>query len=322
MSQDPSPGQVNTVRRFNRFYARRMGLLGGKSLHGAYSLPETRVLFEIAHGGAATARELGDRLELDTPYLSRTLRAFEEGGLIKRKVSDEDRRHLRITMTAAGRATVAEIEKAQSAELEGVLSELSDPERVRLSEAMHSIEAILGERSETPAPFVLRPHQPGDMGWVTWRHGVLYSQMYGWNDRFEALVAQVTADFLRDFDPSRERCWIAEREGEIVGCVFLVAHTERKGVARLRLLLVEPHARGMGIGRRLIQECVRFATSSGYRTVTLWTNSVLDSARHLYEQEGFELVEEEVHDTFGKELVGQTWEIALSKPGRPAPATL
>lgn len=304
-------GQVDAVRRFNSFYTRRMGLLRASYLQGSYSLNEARVLCELSLGSATTAKELGDALGLDSTYLSRTLRAFENAALIKRKADADDRRHRRIALTAAGRAVITEFEEAQAHEVEALLAGLSEPARVRLADSMHSIEEILDERGESKRPLVLRPPRAGDMGWITWRHGVLYSLEHGWNDRFEALVAQVTADYLNNFNPSLERCWIAEREGEIAGCVFLVAHPERKGVARLRLLLVEPHARGLGIGRRLVQECSRFARNAGYHTITLWTNDVLSSARRLYEKEGYVLVSEEVHDTFGPELVGQTWELQL-----------
>jgi GNAT superfamily N-acetyltransferase len=192
-----------------------------------------------------------------------------------------------------------------------MLSEIDDVERDRLVHAMHAVEELLGAAPEHRVPFILRPHQSGDIGWVVQRHGVLYSREYGWDERFEGLVAEIVAKFIQDFDPKRERCWIAEREGENVGSVFLVKHPEREGVAKLRLLLVEPRARGLGIGKRLVQECTRFARRSDYHTITLWTNSVLHAARKIYEQEGYQLIREEPHHSFGHELVGQTWELAL-----------
>jgi GNAT superfamily N-acetyltransferase len=200
---------------------------------------------------------------------------------------------------------------ASRQEIEALLEELEEEQQRGLIDAMQTIERLLGAEPEHRVPYILRQYQPGDMGWVVQRHGVLYHREYGWDERFEALVAEIVADFVRGFDTKRERCWIAEREGENVGCVFLVKHPEREGVARLRLLLVEPKARGLGIGRRLVQECTRFARRVGYHTITLWTNSVLHSARRIYEEEGYRLIREEPHHSFGHDLIGQTWEMAL-----------
>ena len=190
-----------------------------------------------------------------------------------------------------------------------MLGELSDGNQRRLLEAMRTIEGVLDKSFEFSGPFFLRPHGPGDMGWVVHRHGVLYAREYGWDERFEALVAQIVADFVNDYDPARERCWIVEMSGERVGCVFVVKASDT--VAKLRLLLVEPQARGLGLGTRLVEECIRFARQCGYSTLTLWTNSVLNAARHIYEKHGFELVEVEEHHSFGQDLVGQNWELAL-----------
>ena len=190
-----------------------------------------------------------------------------------------------------------------------MLDELSEGDQRRLLEAMRTIEGVLDKSFKFSEPFFLRQHEPGDMGWVVHRHGVLYAQEYGWDERFEALVAQIVADFINNYDPAKERCWIAEMNGEIVGCVFLVKASDT--VAKLRLLLVEPEARGLGLGTRLVEECIRFARSRGYNTLTLWTNSVLDAARHIYEEHGFKLVEEEEHHSFGHDLVGQNWELVL-----------
>lgn len=190
-----------------------------------------------------------------------------------------------------------------------MLGELSEGDQRRLLEAMQTIQSVLDKGFKFSEPFFLRPHEPGDMGWVVHRHGVLYAQEYGWDVRFEALVAQIVADFINDYDPARERCWIAEMDGERVGCVFLVKASDT--VAKLRLLLVEPGARSLGLGTRLVEECIRFARSRGYETLTLWTNSVLGAARRIYEKQGFELVEEEEHHSFGHDLVGQNWELAL-----------
>jgi N-acetylglutamate synthase-like GNAT family acetyltransferase len=212
-------------------------------------------------------------------------------------------------LTEHGREVFAPLDARARDQISTMLGVLSESDQRRLVEAMRTVEGLLGARSEPKIPYVLRPHRPGDMGWVVYRHGVLYAQEYGWDERFEALVASIVAKFIDHFDPKRERCWIAEREGEVVGSVFLVKESET--VAKLRLLLVEPKARGLGIGSHLVDECVRFARSVGYRKVTLWTNSVLLAARHIYEKAGFRLVNEEPHHSFGHDLVGETWDLEL-----------
>jgi N-acetylglutamate synthase-like GNAT family acetyltransferase len=256
---------------------------------------------------------LAARLALDEGYLSRILRDFEQRGLVGKKPSPADARRKSLALSERGRRLFAALDARSRAEIAGMLGKLSTPAQTRLVEAMRSISELLGQapadvRPHNP-PYVLRPHQPGDMGWVTHRHGVLYAQEYGYDERFEALVAEIAAHFVQRFDPKRERCWIAEREGEMVGSVFLVRKT--KTVAKLRLLLVEPSARGLGIGRRLVDECVRFARRAGYRKLTLWTQNDLYAARHLYALAGFRRVGEESHESFGKKLVAETWELAL-----------
>jgi DNA-binding MarR family transcriptional regulator/GNAT superfamily N-acetyltransferase len=310
----PAPGpspHIEAVRRFNRFYTRQIGLLEEGLLETPFGLTEARVLYELAHHEQTTATHLGEELGLDAGYLSRILRGFQKRGLLARRRSPADGRQVLLTLTDAGQVAFADLNEASRGQIESLLSDLAETDQDRLVHALETIQRLLGAHPEHRVPYILRPHQSGDMGWVVQRHGVLYNQEYGWDEQFEGLVAEIVAGFLRSFDPRRERCWIAEREGENVGSVFLVRHPEREGVAKLRLLLVEPKARGLGIGKRLVQECTRFARQAGYRTITLWTNSVLHAARQIYEQEGYLLVREEPHHSFGHDLVGQTWELEL-----------
>jgi DNA-binding MarR family transcriptional regulator/N-acetylglutamate synthase-like GNAT family acetyltransferase len=309
MTQNNVAPRVESVRRFNRFYTRQIGALSEHLLESPFSLAEARIIYELAQREKATATELGVGLGLDAGYLSRLLAAFKKRGLISRKPSETDGRQSVIWLTEKGRNAFAELNGRSHNEIEALLSRLSPTDQNRLIEAMGVIEELLGAQPEQKVPYIIRPHQPGDMGWVTHRHGVLYNEEYGWDEEFEALVAEITAKFIKNFDPKRERCWIAERNGEIAGSVFLVQKS--KTVAQLRLLLVEPSARGMGIGKRLVNECVRFARQTGYKKITLWTNSVLDAARHIYEEAGFQLVQEEPHHSFGHDLTGQNWELKL-----------
>ena len=309
MSKSQSSDSIRAMRRFNRFYTRHIGVLRQKLLDSPYSLAEARLLYELAHRERPSATELGRDLQLDPGYLSRMLRGFEQGGLLRRQPAPDDARRSLLSLTAAGRKAVAELEARSDAEVGEMLQPLAGPARARLLQSMQAIEEVLGPAPEAARPWLLRNHRPGDMGWIVHRHGLLYAQEYGWDESFEALVAEIAAGFVRNFDPARERCWLAERDGEILGSVFLVQ--ESKTVARLRLLLVEPSARGLGIGRRLVEECVQFARQAGYRRITLWTNDVLASARRIYEAAGFRLVAEEPHHSFGKDLVGQTWDLKL-----------
>jgi DNA-binding MarR family transcriptional regulator/GNAT superfamily N-acetyltransferase len=298
--------RVAAVRRFNRFYTSKIGVL--HYLGSDFSLAEVRVLYELAHRpGPPTAAELGKDLGLDAGYLSRLMRGFERRGLIARTRSDSDGRRSHVALTAAGRAAFAPLGARSHDEMAALLAPLSDADQRRVIEAMETIEAVLGAGG--PPPFLLRPHRPGDMGWVVQRHGALYAQEYGWDERFEALVASIVARFVERYDPARERCWIAEKDGEPVGSAFLVKKS--KTVAQLRLLIVEPKARGLGIGARLVAECERFARDAGYRTIMLWTNSVLTSARRIYEAAGYTLSNTEHHHSFGQDLVGETWEKTL-----------
>ena len=309
-NREPSQ-RIEAVRRFNRFYTRQIGLLEEVLLESSFGLTEARVLYELAQHEQTTAGQLGAELGLDGGYLSRILRGFQKRRLVARESSPVDRRQYLLTLTGAGRAAFARLNAASRGQIEALLSALPEADQDRLVGALQTIEDLLGAHAEQRVPYILRPHQSGDMGWVVQRHGVLYRQEYGWDEQFEALVAEIVARFIKDFDAKRERCWIAEREGENVGSVFLVRHPEQEGMAKLRLLLVEPKARGLGIGRRLVQECTRFARQSGYRGITLWTNSVLHAARKIYEREGYRLVREEPHHSFGHDLLGQTWELTL-----------
>ena len=301
--------RVGAVRRFNRFWTRQIGVLQDGYLESPFSLTEVRVLYEFAHREETTASELSKELGLDAGYLSRILRGFEERGLIGKKSSEADGRRSILWLTEQGREAFATLDTRSHDEVGAMLGGLSPAKQGCLVEAMRTIEGLLGDQPELKVSYLLRPYQPGDMGWIVHRHGVLYAREYGWDERFEALVAEIVAEFIKQYDPKRERCWIAERDGEIVGSVFLVKQSEE--VAKLRLLLVEPSARGLGIGRRLVQECVRFAKQTGYGKVTLWTNDVLRAARRIYEEAGFRLVHEEPHHSFGHDLVGQTWELEL-----------
>jgi DNA-binding MarR family transcriptional regulator/GNAT superfamily N-acetyltransferase len=309
MTARPEPN-VSAVRRFNRFYTRQIGVLGEGLVKSPFSLAEVRVLYEIAHRKQSTATELGQELGLDPGYLSRILGGLEKRGLISKSVSQADGRQSLLGLRARGRETFATLDARQNQEVAAMLRSLSPAEQARLVQAMTAIEALLGTPSEPKPPYILRPHQPGDMGWVVHRHGVLYAQEYGYDEHFEALVAEIAAAFIQHFDPKRERCWMAEKEGEIVGSVFLVKKS--KTVAKLRLLLVEPSARGLGIGKRLVGECVRFAKQVGYRKMVLWTQSELPAARHIYTEAGFRLVEEKPHHSWGRnDLVSESWELKL-----------
>jgi DNA-binding MarR family transcriptional regulator/N-acetylglutamate synthase-like GNAT family acetyltransferase len=304
------PGtKIDAVRRFNRFFTRRIGTLREGLLHTPYSLTESRILFEIANRDETTASDLSAELGLDPGYLSRVLAGLERRDLIEKTPSETDARRLLLTLTSEGRDAFALLDARSREEVGEMLGELSEDEQRRLLEAMRDIERVLDRSFKYSEPFFLRTHEPGDMGWVVHRHGLLYAREYGWDERFEALVAQIAADFINNFDPATERCWIAEMEGERVGCVFVVGAGDK--VAKTRLLLVEPRARGLGLGNRLVEECVRFARSRGYEKLVLWTNDVLEDARRIYERKGFALVEQEEHHSFGKDLVGQNWELTL-----------
>jgi DNA-binding MarR family transcriptional regulator/N-acetylglutamate synthase-like GNAT family acetyltransferase len=301
--------RVDAVRRFNRFYTQRIGVLQEGWLKSQFSLAEARVLYELTQRDRPTASELARDLGMDAGYLSRILRGFETCGLIVKQTSDSDGRQSLLSITERGRERFAPLETRTNDDVQALLGSLPAGAQTRLIESMRTIEGVLGEKPAPEPPYVLRPPRAGDMGWIVSRHGALYAQDYGWDERIEALTAEIVAAFVRNFDGKRERCWIAERDGENVGCVMLVKETEE--IARLRLLLVDPKVRGYGIGARLVEECVRFARASGYRKITLWTHSVLTAARRIYEQAGFTLADSWQHDEFGKELTGENWDLKL-----------
>ena len=309
MAAETLEDRVRAVRSFNRFFTRQIGVLREGLLHSPYSLTEARILFEVAQSDDLTATELCKELGLDAGYLSRIISGLEQQGLLERVRSEADGRQRLLRLTPDGRQAFALLDQRSRDEVAEMLGNLSESDQRRLLEAMETIEQVFDTGLKYAGPFVLRAHEPGDMGWVTHRHGVLYAREYGWDERFEALVAQIVADFINNFDPDREHCWIAEMNGEIVGSVFVVRASDT--VAKLRLLLVEPQARGMGLGTRLVEECIRFARRRGYEKLVLWTNSVLVEARHIYAKAGFTLVEQEPHHSYGKDLIGENWELSL-----------
>jgi DNA-binding MarR family transcriptional regulator/N-acetylglutamate synthase-like GNAT family acetyltransferase len=301
---------ISAIRHFNRFYTGQIGLLQQGLLDTPFSLTEVRLLYEIAHHGGITASALSSGLSLDPGYLSRILAKFEKRGWIRRHTSSADRRQTLLNLTAKGAATFRPLEERSNQQVREMIAPVSSTGQRQLVEAMHSIEQILVPAPASADPYLLRAHQPGDMGWVVFRHGLLYSEEYHYDERFEALVAGIVAEFVEKFDPKHERCWIAERNGERVGSVYLVRKSAT--LSKLRLLLVEPSARGLGIGRRLVEECIRFARQTGYKKMILWTQSELKAARAIYQQAGFQKTAEEKHDSWGRKgLVAETWELKL-----------
>ncbi len=301
--------QVRAVRTFNRFYTRLIGLLEEGMLDSEFSLTEVRVLYELAHHDDLTAATLGRTLGLDPGYLSRILKKFSARGFLSRATSERDARESVLALTTAGRHAFAPLNQTSHDQITGLLAPRSAVDRRRLVAAMDEVQQVLGTAAPEPSPIVLRPPEPGDMGWIIQRHGALYAREYGWDESFEALVAKIAAAFVDSHDPKRERCWIAEKDGEKVGSVFVVREDET--TAKLRLLLVDPKARGCGIGRRLVDQCIQFSRARGYRTLTLWTNDVLSSARRIYVAAGFKLIAEAPHHSFGHDLVGETWALDL-----------
>ncbi len=308
-SAQPTDGEIAAVRAFSRFYTRKLGVLDQHLLKSPFSLSEARVLYELAHRDDLSAKEIGAELGLDPGYLSRIMQNFEESGLITRKPLASDRRQHRLSLTAKGRQAFARLDRSSHDEVATLLGRLGNAERATLVNAMTAIERTLEPETGARPAFLLRSHRPGDIGWVVSRHGAIYAQEYGWDISFEALVAEIAAQFIKSYDPSCEHCWIAEVDGEPMGSIFLVKGSDE--VAKLRLLLVEKKARGLGIGRALTEQCIRFARETGYKSITLWTQSILVAARGIYQRAGFRLVSEEKHHSFGVDLVGETWELKL-----------
>lgn len=300
MSTESLSERTEIVRRFNRFYTRQIGVLHEHLLDSAFSLTEVRILYELAHREQLTSADLCRELGLNAGYLSRVIAGFEKQGLIAKMRSPTDARAAQLQLTEQGRRTLAPLVDASRREVAAMLERLPPTAQQELVAAMGQIQGLLGETSTS---YILRNPQPGDIGWIIHRQALLYAQEYGWNNEYEALVADILARFVREFDPARERCWIAEKDGKVIGSVFIVRQDDK--TAKLRLLYVDPCARGLGIGSRLVDECLRFSRQVGYTKMVLWTNSILTGARRIYDKAGFQLVEEEAHHSFGKDLVGQ-----------------
>lgn len=309
MSTTELQDNVSKIREFNRFYTRKIGVLREELLHSKFSLTESRIIYELANNITKTASDLCKELGLDPGYISRILQRFEDKGIVNRKTSEEDGRTRIIQLTGSGLKEFELLNKRSNEEIEDILNDLPKEDQKQLLTAMNTIERILNRNLKFSEPFFLRSFESGDMGWVVHRHGVLYRDEYGWNEEFEALVAEIVSDFIKNYKPDKERCWIAEMNNEIVGSVFVVKKDDK--VAKLRLLLVEPKARGFGLGTKLVEECIKFAKNAGYEKMTLWTNSILVEARHIYKKVGFELVDGEDYHGFGKDLTGETWDLDL-----------
>ena len=304
-----SNSKIKAIRHFNRFYTRQIGLLNQGLLDSPYSLTEARVIYELAQKETCTATELGSVLNLDMGYLSRILSSFQKNGLLQKEPAPRDKRQSLLRLSPSGQQAFTMLNERSSQEINGMLKALSMPEQQRLVKAMRTVEALLDPQAQERPAVIIRPLQPGDLGWVVSRHGALYAQEYHWDISFEGFVAQIAADYLKNLDPQNENGWIAEVNGENAGCIFLVKKSDE--VAKLRMLLVEPSARGLGIGKRLVQECIRFARQCGYRKMTLWTQSFLLAARHIYQQAGFRLTESAANHEFGQDLISETWDLDL-----------
>ena len=312
MPDDELDAQVGVIRAFNRFYTRKIGVLDGTA-SSPFSLAEARVLYELEHREQPTATSISRELGLDPGYMSRILGEFERRKLITRQRSRTDEREKVLSLTPKGQKAFAPLDQRSNRDVAAMMEGLAPTERKQLVQAAQSIRRLLGGSpepgSEPRVPYMLRPHQPGDMGWIVHRQAILYAEEYGWDETYEALAAEIVAQFIKNYDPKRERCWIAEKDGVRIGAVFVAKASDE--VAKLRLLHVEAEARGLGIGKRLVAECVRFARHAGYRKLTLWTQSILHAARHIYEQAGFWVVREEPHHSFGRDLIGETWDLDL-----------
>jgi len=300
--------QVSILRAFNRFYTRKIGVLDGMA-SAPFSLAEARVLYELAHRERPTATDIRTELGLDAGYMSRIMRDFEHRKLIKREQSKVDERQRFLSLTTKGQREFAPLDERSNHDIAAMLERLSSADRKQLVEAIQTVRRLLDENVEPQIPYLLRVHQPGDMGWIVHRQAILYAEEYGWDGTYEALAAKIVAHFIKNYDPKRERAWVAERDGRRVGAVFVAK--ESREIAKLRLLHVEAEARGLGIGKRLVKECIQFAQQAGYRKMTLWTQSNLRAARHIYKEAGFKVVSDKKHHSFGKDLTAETWELDL-----------
>ena len=303
--------QVGAIRAFNRFYTRKIGVVDGMA-SSPFALAEARVLYELAHREQATATDIRKELGLDAGYMSRILREFERRKLIRREQSKTDERQKFLSLTAKGRRAFAPLDARSNRDVVAILEGLSPTKRKQLVDAVQAVRRLLGDKVQTSTSYLLRQHQPGDLGWIVHRQAILYAEEYGWDGTYEALAGEIVAQFIKNYDPKRERCWIAEKDGERVGGAFVAKVSD--DIAQLRLLHVESQARGLGIGKRLVEECVRFARQAGYQKMTLWTQSNLYAARHIYKQSGFQVVREQQHHSFGKDLTAETWELNLRQP--------
>jgi DNA-binding MarR family transcriptional regulator/GNAT superfamily N-acetyltransferase len=305
---------VEMVREFNRYYTKKIGALNEGLVSSEFSLAEVRVLYELANRQIATAKEIAQELEIDAGYLSRIIRKFEERKFLRRDAADDDARQSILTLTKNGTRAFNVLRLRSIKQVEAMLSSLERRDQTRLAEAMQSIKELLDPTvipsQQTSEPYVLRTHGPGDIGYIIHRHGAIYAKDYQWDETFEALVAEIAAKFVREFDPKYDRCWIAERDDQFLGTIMCVK-SDSPGTAKLRLLLVEETARGIGVGKRLVKECMKFATNAGYKKLSLWTQQNLIAARKLYVAAGFKLVKEEPHHSFGHDLTGEHWEVAL-----------
>lgn len=309
--QEDLSERVHTIRRFNRFYTQRIGLLQSRHLGTEFSLTEARILFELGQQPALTAKQLCDALGLDQGYVSRILSRFEKDGLISRQASKDDGRVQHIALTKAGRKVQTMLDTKASQAIAALLENKSENEQRELASAAQAFTHILGDEAQASGhPVIIRQPEPGDLGWIVYRHGVLYASEYGWDASFEGLTAEIVAAFAKNTDKARERCWVAECDGHILGAVFLVRDDDE--TARLRLLYVEPEARGQGVGRKLVELCINFARGAGYRRIVLWTHDVLVAARQIYRAYGFELIENDAHRAFGKDVVSEVWKLELA----------
>jgi len=302
MVLDTLTQRAEAVRSFNRYYTRQIGVLHEHLLESEFSLTEVRILYELAHRQGLTSSDLCQELGLNAGYVSRVISGFEKKGLVGKSRSPNDARAIQLNLTEQGRKVFEPLNQASRKEVSAMLARLPELRQAQLLDAMAQIRALL---DPTEKSYVLRDPYPGDLGYVIHRQALLYAQEFGWNNEYEALVAEIVSKFVREFKPARERCWIAEKDGKVVGSVFIVE--QDAATAKLRLLYVDPAARGLGIGSRLVDECLRFARQAGYARMVLWTNSVLTDARRIYDRAGFALVEEETHHSFGKDLVGQVF---------------